>query len=67
MIEFGLFVAGIAMGSFVTSKIVGRRAKRLIHARGEALRTITKHKWDTGDHNDAVVITRIAMSGLEHK
>ena len=67
MIEFGLFVAGIAIGSFVTAKVVGNRARRLIHIRGEALRTITNHKWNVGEQNDAAVITRIAMTGLEHK
>ena len=67
MIEFGLFVAGIAIGHLVTAKIVGARARQLIHIRGEALREITKHKWDTGDHNDAVVITRIALEGLKHE
>jgi hypothetical protein len=62
-----IFAVGITVGSFVTSRIVARRARRLLHLRGDALREITNHKWDTGDHNDAVVITRIALKGLEHK
>ena len=67
MIEAFIFAAGIAIGSVVTSRIVAKRARRLLHIRGEALREITNHKWDTGEHNDAVVITRIALKGLEHK
>jgi len=67
MIELFLFAAGAAIGSLVTSRIVSRRARRLLHIRGDALREITTHKWDTGEHNDAVVITRIALKGLEHK
>jgi len=62
-----ILVAGIALGSYVTSKIVARRARYLLHVRGEALREITLHKWDTGDHNDAVVVTRIALRGLKHE
>ena len=62
-----IFAAGIALGSWVTSKILARRARRLLHLRGNALREIANHKWDTGDHNDAVVIARIALKGLEHK
>jgi len=71
MIETIIFIfvlgVGIAIGSYVTSKIVARRAKKLLHKRGEALREITLHKWDTGDHNDAVVVVRIALKGLEHE
>ena len=67
MTEILMLIAGIAIGSFVTSKIVAARARHLLHIRGEALREITRHKWDTGDHNDAVVVTRIALKGLEHE
>ena len=62
-----IFGAGVALGSYVTSKIVAARARYLLHKRGEALREITLHKWDTGDHNDAVVVVRIALKGLEHE
>jgi len=62
-----IFGAGTALGSYVTSKIVSARARRLLHIRGEALREIANHKWHTGDYNDAVVIARIALKGLEHK
>ena len=62
-----IFVAGIAIGAYVATKVVAARARRLLHMRGDALREITNHKWDTGKHNDAVVITRIALKGLEHK
>ena len=66
MIEAGIFLAGIAIGSIITSKVATARTAKMLHKRGEALREITNHKWDTGDHNDAVVITRIALDGLEH-
>ena len=67
MIEVLLFAAGAAIGSLVTSKIVAGRCKRLLHVRGDALREITEHKWNVGEQNDAVVITRIALKGLEHQ
>ncbi len=67
MIEAGIiFLAGIAIGSIITSKIATARTSKMLHKRGDALREITNHKWDTGDQNDAVVITRIALEGLEH-
>ena len=64
--EWVAFITGIAFGSFVTAEIKTRTAKRLLQKRGEALKAITKHKWDTGEHNDAVVITRIAIEGLKY-
>ena len=67
MIEICFFTSGIVVGAIVTARIVGRRARRLLHIRGDALREITNHKWNVGDQNDAVVITRIALKGLEHK
>ena len=62
-----ILTVGIAIGAFVASKIASRRAARMLHKRGEALREITDYKWDTGEHNDAVVICRIALKGLEHE
>ena len=62
-----IFGAGVALGSYIASRIVGANARRLLHLRGEALREIANHKWHTGDYNDAVVIARIALKGLEHK
>lgn len=62
-----IFSAGIAAGSYITSKIVARRAKKLLHVRGEALRNIANYQWHTGEHNDAVVIARMALSGLKHE
>lgn len=67
MIEALIFAAGVVVGVCVAARIIGARARRLLHVRGEALRKITNHKWDTGEHNDAIVITRIALKGLEHK
>lgn len=68
MIEAGIiFLAGIAIGALVASKIASVRTSKMLHKRGEALREITNYKWHIGDENDAVVITRIAMKGLEHK
>jgi len=64
--EWVAFITGIVFGSFVTAEIKTRRAKKLLQKRGEALRVITNHKWDTGEHNDAVVITRIALEGLKY-
>ena len=61
-----IFSAGIAAGSYITSKILTFRAKKLMQKRGEALRKITDYKWDTGEQNDAVVITRIALEGLKY-
>lgn len=62
-----IFSAGIALGSYLTAKIVTCRAKKLMLKRGKALRAITKHKWDVGEQNDAVVVTRIAMEGLKYE
>ena len=62
-----VFLAGLSIGAYAATKIVSARARRLLHIRGEALRKITNHKWDTGEHSDAVVITKIALTGLEHK
>ena len=61
-----IFSAGIAAGSYITSKILTFRAKRLMQRRGEALRKITDYKWGIGEQNDAVVITRIALEGLKY-
>lgn len=62
-----IFSAGIALGSYITAKIVVCRAKKLMLKRGRALRRITKHQWNRGDQNDAVVITRIAMEALKYE
>lgn len=62
-----IFSAGIALGSYITAKIVTCRAKKLMVRRGKALRKIKYHQWNTGEHNDAVIITRIAMEGLKYE
>ncbi len=67
MIEILLFAAGATIGAFIASKIASIRTAKMLHKRGDALRKISNHQWDTGEHNDAVVITRIALDGLEHK
>lgn len=60
-----IFSAGIAVGALIASKIATYRASRMLHQRGEALRDITLHQWGKSD-NDAVIITRMALRGLEH-
>ena len=67
MIEAIIFIVGIVIGACVATKVVSTRARRLLHMRGDALRKIKNHKWNVGEQNDAVVITRIALTGLEHK
>lgn len=62
-----IFAVGIAVGAFIASKVASYRASRMLHKRGEALRKIKNYKWDTGEHNDAVVICRIAMDGLKYE
>jgi hypothetical protein len=62
-----IFSAGVAAGSYITAKILTFRAKKRMQKRGVALRKITDHKWDVGEQNDAVVITRIAMDGLKYE
>ena len=60
-----VFIAGIAVGTYVTTKILAFRTRKKRRAREAALNSIASHKWDTGDHNDAVIITRIALKGLK--
>ena len=62
-----ILTVGIIIGSYVTSKVLAIRTRQKRHAMTYALNEITSHKWDTGKHNDAVVITRIALRGLEGK
>ena len=69
MTEFTVqFIAcgvGVVLGSYFTAQWLALRTRKKRHARENALREIASHKWDTGEHNDAVVITRIALRGLE--
>ena len=60
-----ILVVGIVIGSYITSKVLAIRTRKKRHATDFALREIASHKWDTGEHNDAVVITRIALRGLK--
>ena len=62
-----IFSAGIALGSYITAKIVTCRAKKLMLKRGKALRAIKYHQWNVGEQNDALVITRIAMEALKYE
>lgn len=62
-----VFVAGAAVGTYATTKVLAFRTRKKRRAREAALNSIASHKWDTGDHNDAVVITRIALKGLAGK
>ena len=58
-------IAGAGISSYVTTKILAFRTRKKRRARQAALENIASHKWDTGKHNDAVVITRIALKGLK--
>ena len=55
---------GLIVGSYVTSKVLAYRTRTKRHAMRQALDEISCHQWNTGKHNDAVVITRIALRGL---
>jgi len=55
---------GVVLGSYFTAKWLAFVTRKKRHAREDALIEISKHQWDTGEHNDAVVITRIALRGL---
>ena len=69
MTEFTVqFVAGgvgLVLGSYFTAQWLAFITRKKRHARENALQEIADHKWNTGEHNDAVVITRIALRGLE--
>jgi len=60
-----LIVIGVVIGSYVTAKVLAIRTRKKRRAREKALRDIASHKWGTGEHSDAVIITRIALKGLE--
>ena len=62
---FGILVFGGAVGSYITTKWIALITRKRRHAREGALREIASHKWHVGDQSDAVVITRIALRGLE--
>ena len=57
-------IAGAIISAYVTTKVLAFRTRKKRRAREKALRDIASHKWDTGDHSDAVVVTRIALRGL---
>ena len=65
----GLVLCGVvaAISAYVTTKMIAFRTRRRRHARKEALHEIVSHIWHTNEHNDAVIITRIALKGLETK
>lgn len=64
-IQVVAWAAGFTLGSYITSKVLAFRTRKKRHAMENALREISNHKWGTGKHNDAVVITRIALRGLD--
>jgi len=64
-VAFGLAVGAFGLGSYLTSVVLAARTRKVRHSREKALRDITQHKWDTGEQNDAVVITRMALKGLD--
>lgn len=59
-----VFVVGVILGSYFTMKWLAWVTHNKRHAREDALNEIASHKWHTGDNNDAVIITRIALKGL---
>lgn len=65
MIEFIYWGAGLVIGSYVTCRVLAFKTRKKRPAIEKALREITRHQWGTGKHNDAVVITRIALRGLK--
>ena len=65
IVSIGMLMGGIIMGLGVGQLIEYFRDKKNIESQETALREIANHKWGTGKHNDAVVITRIALRGLE--
>lgn len=67
MIEIGILITGIVIGSCTTAYIRTRVAKKLLLKRGDALRKIKNHKWNVAGQNDAMIVTRIAIDGLEYK
>lgn len=64
MIEFIYWCAGLIIGSYITCRILAFKTRKKRPAIEKTLREITRHQRGTGKHNDAVVITRIAMRGL---
>lgn len=64
--EWLALILGIIIGSFVTAKYLTSRTKKMMKKRGAALRAITHYQWDTNEQNDAVVVTRIALEGLQY-
>lgn len=56
---------GIAVGLIAGRVIEIFRDRTIMNQQECALREIADHQWDTGKHNDAVVVTRIAMRGLK--
>ena len=61
----GLLLLGATVGSYITTKVLAFRTRKKRHAMRNALKDIASHKWDTGEHNDAVIIVRRALKGLE--
>ena len=64
--ELLVFVTGMVVGSMLTTQIIMRNSQKILKRRGDALKAITLHQWNTGKYNDAVVITRLAVEGLKN-
>jgi len=55
---------GVVIGSYFTAKYLAFVTRKKRYARKGALREIASHQWGNGG-NDAIIITRIALKGLD--
>lgn len=62
-----MLIIGILLGFGLATIIDVLRGNNATERTRTALRDITNHQWGTGKHNDAVVITRMALRGLDVK
>lgn len=67
MIEFIYCCAGLVIGSCITCKVLAFKTRKKRHAREKALREITSYQWGVNEHSDAIIITRIALRGLNNE
>jgi hypothetical protein len=63
-VQLVAFGVGGVLGSYFTMKWLAFTTRQKRRARVDALNEIANYQWNTGEHNDAVVICRIALRGL---